>query len=156
MFRIVIAFGEMATAPTLAAFLLWSSALRPDLIPGLVAGGAVAWTLAEYAVHRFLLHDLAPVQHRKHHAHPNEEIATIFWPIWLCFAVVYLLAGGAVLAGVLFAYGWYLYVHHCAHHARARVFAALISHHDGHHRYATRNFGVSTTLWDRAFGTVLR
>jgi hypothetical protein len=28
--------------------------------------------------------------------------------------------------------------------------------YNGHHKFATRNFGVTTSLWDHVFGTVLR
>jgi sterol desaturase/sphingolipid hydroxylase (fatty acid hydroxylase superfamily) len=39
--------------------------------------------------------------------------------------------------------------------ALARFRGFLLKHHRSHHR-ATRNYGVSTTLWDPVFGTVLR
>jgi surface polysaccharide O-acyltransferase-like enzyme len=67
----------------------------------LFSGGVVALTLGEYTVHRFLLHNIATTQHRIHHAHPDEAIDKIFWQIWVCFAAVYLIAGGVVLAGAL-------------------------------------------------------
>ena len=66
----------------------------------------MAWTLAEYITHRFVLHTIVPVQH----ARPQDAVDRIFWQIWLAFAVVYLTTGGAVLAGVLVAYAWYLSV----------------------------------------------
>lgn len=156
MIKSVAYWSEIVLSPLLAAVLIATSSLRLDLIPGLLFGGALVQTFAEYAVHRFLLHDLTPTQHRAHHARPSEAILTIFWPIWIAFAVVYIVAGGIVLSGMLLAYSWYLFVHHCGHHARNRLPPALLKHHDGHHRYATRNFGVSTTLWDHAFGSVLR
>jgi hypothetical protein len=59
----------------------------------------VALTLAEYLVHRFVLHGFAPIEHRLHHAHPDGAVLTIFWQIWICFALVYLIAGGAFVAG---------------------------------------------------------
>jgi sterol desaturase/sphingolipid hydroxylase (fatty acid hydroxylase superfamily) len=67
-----------------------------------------------------------------------------------------LIAGGAFLAGGLFAYSWYLFVHHCAHHGPYMLPPLLLKHHQSHHQFATRNYGVSTTLWDRVFGTMLR
>jgi hypothetical protein len=33
---------------------------------------------------------------------------------------------------------------------------SLLKHHQSHHRFATRNYGVSTTLWDHVFVTMLR
>src|SRR6266550_163399 len=82
-------------------------------------------------------------------------VLTIFWQIWICFALVYLIAGGAFVAGVLVAYAWYLFVHHCAHHGPDKLPLPLLKHHQSHHRFASRNYGVSTTLWDHVFGTML-
>src|SRR5712675_541961 len=70
-------------------------------------------------------------------------------------ALVYLIAGGAFVAGTLVAYAWYLFVHHCAHHCPDKLPLPLLKHHQSHHRFATRNYGVSTTLWDHVFGTML-
>lgn len=69
---------------------------------------------------------------------------------------LYLTAGGAFLAGGLVAYAWYLFVHHCAHHGHDKLPLALLNHHRRHHQFATRNYGVSTALWDRVFRTMLR
>jgi hypothetical protein len=63
--------------------------------------------------------------------------------------------GGAFVAGALVAYAWYLFVHHCAHHGPDKLPLPLLKHHQSHHRFATRNYGVSTTLWDHVFGTML-
>ena len=106
--------GEMLVGSLLAIVLLVTSHLRMSADAALFAAGIVAWTFAEYLVHRFVLHDLIPTQHGLHHAHPDAPVLTIFWQIWLCFALVYLIAGGAFLAGALVAYSWYLFVHHCA------------------------------------------
>jgi sterol desaturase/sphingolipid hydroxylase (fatty acid hydroxylase superfamily) len=148
-------YAEFILSPILAGYLLATSSLQTSDKVALFVGGIVAWTLAEYAVHRWMLHDLAPEQHRKHHARPTDAIPQIFWPIWACFLVVYLIAGGAVLAGILMAYAWYLFVHDCAHFRPDLISTALLVHHQGHHKWATRNFGVSTTLWDHVFGTKL-
>jgi sterol desaturase/sphingolipid hydroxylase (fatty acid hydroxylase superfamily) len=53
-------------------------------------------------------------------------------------------------------YAWYLFVHHCAHHGPDKLPLPLLKHHQSHHGFATRNYGVSTKLWDHAFGTMLR
>ena len=87
---------------------------------------------------------------------PDKPVLSIFWQIWVCFAVVYLVAGGAFLAGALLAYSWYLFVHHCTHHSAHRLPAFLIRNHNDHHKVSTRNYGVTTTLWDNVFGTALR
>jgi len=153
---VAIYFGELTFAIAAAIVLFAISALTSSVTAGLFCCGAAAWTLAEYITHRFVLHAIAPVQHGIHHARPQDAIDKIFWKIWLAFAVVYLIAGGAVLAGVLVAYAWYLFVHYCAHHNSAILPASLLKHHRDHHRFANRNYGVTTKLWDRVFGTMLR
>jgi sterol desaturase/sphingolipid hydroxylase (fatty acid hydroxylase superfamily) len=153
---VAIYFGELTFAIAAAIVVLATSALKSPATAVLFCGGAAAWTLSEYLTHRFVLHAIAPVQHRIHHARPQDAIDKIFWQIWLAFAVVYLIAGGAVLAGVLVAYAWYLFVHYCAHHNPALLPASLLKHHLVHHRFANRNYGVTTKCWDRIFGTILR
>jgi sterol desaturase/sphingolipid hydroxylase (fatty acid hydroxylase superfamily) len=148
----MVYFGEMLAASLLAIVLLAISQLRMSSDAVLFAGGVVALTLAEYLVHRFVLHGFAPIGHRQHHAHPDGAVLTIFWQIWICFALVYLIAGGAFVAGALVAYAWYLFVHHCAHHGPDKLPLPLLKHHQSHHRFASRNYGVSTTLWDHVFG----
>src|ERR1700676_2762556 len=110
-----IYFGEMLVA-SLLAIVLAVSQLGMSSEVGLFVGGVVTLTLAEYVVHRFALHGFAPIEHRLHHANPDGAVLTVFWQIWICFALVYLIAGGAFVAGALVAYAWYLFVHHCAHH----------------------------------------
>jgi sterol desaturase/sphingolipid hydroxylase (fatty acid hydroxylase superfamily) len=153
MVEIITYFGEMFLAPLLAVGLFETSTLTTGDAAVLAAAGIVAWTLAEYGFHRFVLHRLAPTQHRIHHANPDKPVLSIFWQIWVCFAVVYMIAGGAFLAGSLVAYAWYLFVHHCTHHSVDRLPALLIRNHKGHHKFATRNYGVTTALWDHVFGT---
>jgi isoquinoline 1-oxidoreductase beta subunit len=91
----IIYFGEILVASSLAIVLLAISQLRMSSDAVLFAGGVVAWTLAEYVVHRFVLHGIAPTEHRQHHANPDGAVLTTFWQIWICFALVYLIAGGA-------------------------------------------------------------
>jgi sterol desaturase/sphingolipid hydroxylase (fatty acid hydroxylase superfamily) len=152
----IMYFGEMLVASLLAAILVMMSQPFRSSATALFGTGIIAWTLAEYIVHRFVLHRLAPKEHRLHHASPHGAILTIFWQIWVCFALVYLVAGAAFLAGALVAYAWYLFVHYCAHHGPDIVPSRLLRHHRTHHQFATRNYGVSTTLWDHVFGTVLK
>lgn len=109
----------------------------------------------EYVVHWYVLHDFAPTRHGMHHANPDEPVLTVFWQVWACFTLVYLIAGRAFLAGALVAYAWYLFVHYCVHHGPPLPLA-LLKHHKNDHRFASRNYGVSTTLCDHVFGTMLR
>jgi len=153
---VAIYFGELIFATVLAVVLLTISASKSSIALILFCCGLLAFTLAEYIAHRFVLHALAPVRHGIHHARPREPIDKIFWQIWLAFIVVYLTTGGALVAGALAAYAWYLLVHYCAHQNPAILPAPLLKHHLDHHRFANRNYGVTTTFWDRVFGTMLR
>jgi hypothetical protein len=67
----IVYFGEMLAASLLAIVLLAISQLRMSSDAVLFAGGVVALTLAEYVVHRFVLHGFAPTEHRLHHANPD-------------------------------------------------------------------------------------
>ena len=153
---VAIYFGEIIVATAVAIVLLAISTVKPSVTIVLFGCGLAAWTLAEYLVHRFMLHAIAPVQHGIHHAHPKDAIDKIFWQIWVAFVVVYMTMGGAVLAGGLVAYAWYLFVHYSAHHSPALLPASLLKHHLDHHRFANRNYGVTARVWDRVFGTMLR
>jgi sterol desaturase/sphingolipid hydroxylase (fatty acid hydroxylase superfamily) len=153
---VAIYFGELTFAMAAAIALLAASAVACSVNAILFCCGALALTLAEYLTHRLVLHAIAPVAHAMHHKRPQDAVDKVFWQIWLAFAVVYLIAGGAVLAGVLVAYAWYLFVHYCAHHNPGFLPASLLKHHLAHHRFANRNYGVTTRLWDRVFGTIIR
>jgi hypothetical protein len=99
----VIYFGEMLVASLLAILLLVISHFRMSSYAALFVGGVIGWTFAEYLVHRFVLHGLARTQHGLHDANPDEAVLTVFWQIWVCFALTYLIAGGASVAGALIA-----------------------------------------------------
>ena len=104
----IIYFGEIFVASLLVIALLSISPHGVLSASELFIGGVVVWTLVEYLVHRFVLHDFFPMRHGMHHANPDEPVLTVFWQIWACFAVVYFVADGAFLAGALGAYAWYL------------------------------------------------
>jgi sterol desaturase/sphingolipid hydroxylase (fatty acid hydroxylase superfamily) len=148
-------FGEMLVASLVAITLLEISSFRTNSEVVLFGARVFAWSLAEYIVHRFMLHGFSATEHRRHHANPSAPVLTIFWQTWACFVLVYLIAGDAVLAGTLAAYAWYLFVHYHVHHDPDSLPSSLLKHHKRHHRIASRNYGVSTTLWDHVFGTML-
>jgi hypothetical protein len=81
-------------------------------------------------------------------------VLTIFWQTWICFALVYLIAGCAFVAGTLVPYACYLFVRHCAHRCPNKVPLPLLKHHQSHRAFATRNCSVSTMLWDHVCGTM--
>ncbi len=146
-----------------------------------VAAGALAWTLAEYALHRFVLHGVQPFKrwHALHHARPVALIATptlltaagfglvvlapAWWlmPLWLASALV---------LGVLAGYLVYIVMHHAVHHVHSAALApgrwqagaAWLRGHQRRHALHHRSgagpgacYGVSTRLWDRVFGSLV-
>jgi hypothetical protein len=76
---VAIYFGELVFATALAVVLLTISSTNSSIALILFCCGLLAFTLAEYITHRFVLHALAPVRHGMHHARPREPIDKIFW-----------------------------------------------------------------------------
>lgn len=145
---------------------------------GLVALGLGVWTLAEYLIHRFGFHHFPGLRavHLEHHAEPNglhgsPTLVTVlvfaglaFGPLWY---VIGLQSAAAGTAGLMLGYLAYVGVHYAVHHVtglgprwmgpRLRSgLRDLIRAHAVHHHQFTHNFGVTTTLWDRVFGTLHR
>lgn len=139
------------TAATLAAF----------------AFGLGTWTLVEYFLHRHVLHRV-PYVRDMHGCHHRDQTALIGAPTWLSLGLflclVYLplrvvvppLAGG-LTAGFMAGYVWYFGVHHLIHHnslGHSTYARRLKRRHMLHHHFNDKgNFGVTTGIWDRAFGT---
>ncbi|MGF6174693.1 sterol desaturase family protein [Ensifer sp. 4252] len=130
--------------------------------------GIIAWTFVEYLLHRFVLHRIPRIRdmHEAHHRDQQALIKTptfVSGPAYLVLLVSPLWWGGglafafSLAAGFLFGYLWYVTVHHLVHHRPARqgsLFFALKRRHALHH-HVTRegNFGVTSGVWDRVFGT---
>lgn len=139
---------------------------------GAFAIGMGVWTLLEYLLHRWVLHQvpiIAPL-HDAHHRSPRALLGT---PTWLSLAVIwsvfflpawwggsFTLASG-LTAGIMMGFLWYGVLHHATHHGRPKLLATRLSgcvrRHARHH-YSKRpvNFGVTTALWDYVFGTADR
>jgi cyclopropane-fatty-acyl-phospholipid synthase len=136
----------------------------------LVAAGLLSWSIAEYAIHRFVLHGLPPFR-QWHEAHHDRPTALICAPTLLSASLVVVLVflpmlalGGlrcaaAFTLGVLLGYLVYTITHHAAHHWRARQ--GWLQHrkrwHAMHHHGvgASSHFGVTSDLWDHVFGTAV-
>lgn len=129
--------------------------------------GVGLWTLLEYALHRWLLHQLQPFKrlHDAHHANPSQLIGTPTWISASLFIAVwwYLLrelprpAAGGATAGLMLGYLAYSMLHDAVHHWRAAP-GGWLAHaklrHARHHRAGARSdFGVTTDAWDRLFRT---
>jgi sterol desaturase/sphingolipid hydroxylase (fatty acid hydroxylase superfamily) len=127
--------------------------------------GAAAWTLIEYALHRFVLHGLEPFRgwHTAHHDRPTALMATpTLLSTSLIASLVFLPAlwaagfwrASALTLGVTAGYLAYALLHHATHHWRSRGpwMARRKRWHARHHHMAAC-YGVSSSFWDRVFGS---
>jgi sterol desaturase/sphingolipid hydroxylase (fatty acid hydroxylase superfamily) len=140
--------------------------------------GVLIWTLTEYWLHRLVFHwepdneigrRMHFVIHGIHHDHPNDKLRLVMppsvsIPLSALFFGGFLLIVGDPLAfpvfgGFMLGYLGYDYTHYYVHHFAPR--SALgkrlreqhMRHHFQDHRYG---YGVSSPLWDVAFGTLPR
>jgi sterol desaturase/sphingolipid hydroxylase (fatty acid hydroxylase superfamily) len=143
--------------------------------------GLFLWTLAEYLLHRFLFHyhPRTPRQekifflfHGVHHAQPQCKTRLVMPPVLsiplaLLFYGIFTLVVGTLLrsgymVGILFSgfisgYLAYDLIHYATHHFTMRkgVWKWLKRHHMRHHyKSPNKGYGVSSPLWDYAFGTI--
>lgn len=164
-------FLDFYTYPVLAALCLavgiWEVGVARTLI--LVVAGLASWSLLEYLVHRFALHHLMWFSslHDAHHADPKAYIGT---PTLISVAIFYALGytpvalifgrGDAAgwMAGLLTGYLAYVVTHWAVHHVTGGnfwVLRRLKRQHAVHHHFShDTNFGVTTSFWDRVFGTL--
>jgi sterol desaturase/sphingolipid hydroxylase (fatty acid hydroxylase superfamily) len=120
--------------------------------------GLLAWTLAEYVIHRVLFHRLPLFKpaHDLHHAKPSGRTGVSSWATLAIIIAVSLVVPAGPLVGLLVGYLGYITAHHAVHHWRVgpgHLLYGLKMRHRMHHSGIEANFGVVTTFWDRAFGT---
>ena len=159
------AFYGTATALLTIALSMFAPPSQWLILAALVLLGAAAWTLIEYALHRFVLHGLEPFQswHMEHHERPTALMGT---PTLLSTSLIALLvflpallAAGfwralALTLGMTAGYLAYALVHHATHHWRSRG-PWMIRRKRWHarHHHMTACYGVSSSFWDRVFGS---
>jgi sterol desaturase/sphingolipid hydroxylase (fatty acid hydroxylase superfamily) len=139
----------------------------------LFVAGLASWSLAEYLLHRFLMHSLrgrgkASREHLRHHAGVEQAANTtaLSWlGIFVVGAVVFFPAGwllAGVAGGAAMAVGWvvgysiYEYLHWAAHQRAPRTrYERWLRHHHFHHHFGAplKNHGVTSPVWDLVFGT---
>lgn len=136
-------------------------------IAAVALAGLAAWTLVEYALHRFVLHGVDPFRrwHALHHDRPMALIctptilsATLF--LTLVFLPALLFGGrwraGALTLGLLAGYLAYTITHHATHHwhgGNAWFRQRKRWHALHHHGEKPACFGVTSGFWDHVFGT---
>ena len=143
-------------------------------IVGILVVGFFSWTFAEYIMHRFLYHKLHDATfstgfqymfHGIHHEYPNDDDRLVLPPLpsliiaSVLFGLFYLMMGNwALLFGTGFLWGYlgYMLIHVSVHHFdQPKRFNFWWRHHTIHHfQQHDRAFGVTTSIWDRVFGTM--
>lgn len=121
----------------------------------LVLVGWMAWTFAEYAIHRWIEHSIEPylTQHMLHHQDPAAYIGVSPLGTVPPIVVLGLVLPVPIYLGVLLGYYVYIWVHDKFHHGEYGSVSKLERWHIGHHKKWKTHFGVTTSLWDRVFGT---
>jgi sterol desaturase/sphingolipid hydroxylase (fatty acid hydroxylase superfamily) len=131
--------------------------------------GVAVFTLVEYSIHRWLLHNPRSVlfqAHEAHHLDPEKPSAFLFpasfvvlMPIWALLTFgLRLPAASFFLCGFSAAYFYYGALHHFEHTTRInqipfRWLQKRWAAHSVHHRLDRSNFGVMTSFWDHVFKT---
>jgi sterol desaturase/sphingolipid hydroxylase (fatty acid hydroxylase superfamily) len=141
----------------------------------LFLAGMFFWTLFEYIAHRWLFHAVAEsergkrivyVMHGNHHHFPRDRerlfmppvpslilSSFIFGLIWLAMKEhVFLFFPGFMLGYLL--YGSTHYAIHAWNPPVKWMKPLWRNHHLHHYKNEGKGFGVSTTIWDRVFGTM--
>jgi sterol desaturase/sphingolipid hydroxylase (fatty acid hydroxylase superfamily) len=143
---------------------------------GLFVAGVLAWSLAEYGLHRYVFHWTSDTAlgrrihfllHGVHHDYPNDRDRLVMplgasLPLGVLFYLIYYFALGPVLgepmyAGMALGYMAYDGTHYAVHHfkQRTRIGRFVRRHHMLHHHADhSGGFGVSSPLWDLVFRTM--
>jgi sterol desaturase/sphingolipid hydroxylase (fatty acid hydroxylase superfamily) len=165
-------FSFVADSITAVFFLLWGVfAYTGNWVSCAVAMaiGALSWGLLEYSGHRWFFHlpgSPAHKGHMRHHDEPAEFLAMpwfattiVAFALWVVLRVV-ITDGPAsfYMAALMAGYISYGTLHHVYHHININVLPGKLlksswANHKIHHKMPGTNYGVTTTLWDRIFGT---
>jgi len=144
---------------------------------GIYLGAMFFWTFFEYLFHRYINHldeyfpdskwayQIAHTIHGVHHEYPRDKERLMMPPIPGLMIVTALYLGFWLVLGewvYLFMPGFmtgyliYASVHIVVHKRHVPSFLKTqYRHHALHHyKYPEKAFGVSTTFWDRVFGTM--
>jgi len=140
------------------------------LVPILL--GALTWSLAEFALHDWVLHGLrgrgvASREHLKHHARPDyfaptlHKLASAAVVTLVMLPLAVLLAGpapgAAYTASFVATYFAYEIAHRRAHtHPPRTAYGLWMRKHHFHHHFRAplRNHGVTSPVWDFVFRTL--
>ena len=128
--------------------------------------GYFGWGFLEYTLHRFMYHGntgIIKYGHTVHHVEPKKKIAMVFFVPLIIQAAMYFgltpLMGESITlfltAGFSAGYAYYSFFHVIEHFTifKSKYYRKLQIHHDLHHVYPDKNYGVTTQFWDTLFST---
>jgi len=163
-------------APVVLFFLgysIFGLHLNLLVIVGLYIPGIIAWSFAEYILHRYAFHTELPgklgkrihfVIHGVHHDYPNDThrlvmVPSLSIPLAFFFYFLFNLIMGATYTAPFFAgfvTGYLIYdmTHYAIHHYgfKSKYWLRLKVYHMRHHyQQPHRGYGVSSALWDAIF-----
>ncbi|VEU19414.1 DEKNAAC100535 [Brettanomyces naardenensis] len=166
--------------PNMYIFYLGYTHLNPFVFFSMWTIGLFAWTLIEYCLHRFLFHldtylpsnqlafTIHFLMHGVHHYLPMDGMRLVMppalflllaTPIYkLVFAIFPYYIACAAFAGGHLGYIIYDLTHYAIHHAKLPAIYSNIktSHLEHHYKNYKLAFGVTSTFWDRVFGTLCK
>ncbi|CAH1448714.1 unnamed protein product [Lactuca virosa] len=138
--------------------------------------GIFIWSFMEYSLHRFLFHihtksywgnTLHYLLHGCHHKHPQDGLRLVFPPTATAILLVPLwnvlklistpTVTPALFGGILLGYVMYDVTHYYVHHGqpKSQVPRSLKKYHLNHHfRIQNKGYGITSSLWDKVFGTL--
>ncbi|KAJ7969172.1 fatty acid hydroxylase 2 [Quillaja saponaria] len=141
-----------------------------------VIAGIIMWTLLEYTLHRFVFHaktksywgnTLHYLLHGCHHKHPMDALRLVFppaataiiaLPLWTVINILTTPSvAPALFGGLLLGYVMYDVTHYYLHHGKPSrgLTQNLKRYHLNHHfRIQAKGFGITSSFWDKIFGTV--
>jgi len=141
-----------------------------SLVVAAVAGAA-SWTATEYGLHRFATHEMrgrgpASVEHLEHHADvtyyapASKKIASAAVTSAVAYPIAAAVSGRrratAFTAGLIATYFGYEVAHRRTHtHPPRNRYGRWARRNHMHHHFGTptRNFGVTSLVWDRIWAT---
>jgi sterol desaturase/sphingolipid hydroxylase (fatty acid hydroxylase superfamily) len=136
--------------------------------------GMLFWTFFEYIMHRFLYHWVSEnssiqrfiyIVHGNHHEYPRDRERLFMPPVpsiisaSILFIIMYEIGGKYVFSfypGFVLGYLLYGSMHYAIHTWKPPfkwMKPLWRNHHMHHYKSDDKGFGVSTSFWDRVFGT---
>jgi len=178
-YRLDFALYGMASVSLAALLILASPSSQGGPLALWSLAGLGSWWLAEYGLHRYVLHGVQPFKrwHAEHHRRPTAlmgsptAISAALFAVFVAVPAWWLLGKWPAIAltfGQITGYLAYGLTHHATHHAvplqslqRSAWLARRRRWHAVHHAKRADhpagrgpgNYGVSTGAWDKVFGT---